>query len=830
MKVKKLVIPILAILALSLVSVLSSDDFHSDTPTSDLLDISQARFRISYTEHNRITIVGDLDFQNQAVSNGWLGNGSVSAPYRIQYLNITNSSICISIRNVTVHYVISSCFINSTDNFSSSIELNNASNGVIEDSLVHHGKYGIKVFHSHGIKIENNSLASCGSSGIEIQQSNGTDIIGNTVDTTGFDSAMSSGGINIYQSYDGRIFDNEAYGNDFGGIRIWLSEDWNVTFNQLHDNVDVGIYGLQSKNVTVSHNDIYNHIASNDGGIYIDESSDWVIQNNWFSNNDGDGIFVDNCTKVQIVENEFHKGDHRNIDVWKSDNCNITGNLLQGSAVGISFLYSNNSYIINNIVADFRFEGILLVYSDNNWIYKNDIAFNEIGPLGKEDTGVGNFWDDNISVGNWWGDYDGGGNYSIWFEANVDRYPCISLNASLAEPVVYEVGSTGHIMNWTQASALHPSHYEVFLGGVLFENQTWDGAHIEVNVDGLEFGNHSVTLTVYHVTGNSVSSISYVDVVDTTAPTWNETPIDQLFELGELFSYDLNASDVGGATYFWSNDTTYFDFGIDGLLANTSFVPAGIYSLEVRVYDVGNNYASANITITVQDTIAPTWNQLPTNQFSEYGSIFMYQVNASDLAGMHYFWINDTTYFNISLNGLLVNTSLVPVGVYGLEIKGYDPSDLFCSAIIRIVVDDTIAPTWTDTPQDQVIQLGEPLSYQLGASDIAGIQNWAVNDTIHFTIVDGLLTNMTILEPRVYYLNVSVQDSHGNLLYAVISVIVQEPSTTPITPPTTTATTSPTTTPPPPESLDPILLLIMGVTGAIIIVVIGVGIIKKKPK
>lgn len=830
MRAKKFVIPILAILALSFVSVLSSDNFHSDTSTSDLLDISQARFRISYTEQNRITIIGDLDFQNQAVTNGWLGNGSVSAPYRIQYLNITNSSVCISITNVTLHYVISSCFINSTDNFSSAIELNNASNGVVEDSSVHHGKYGIKVFRSHGIKIENNSLASCGSSGIEIQQSNGTDIIGNTVDNTGFDSAMSSGGINIYQSYDGRIFDNEAYVNDFGGIRIWLSEDWNVTFNRLHDNIDVGIYGLQSRNVTVSHNDIYDHIAGNDGGIYIDESSEWMIQNNWFSNNDGDGIFVDNCTKIQIVENEFHKGDHRNIDVWKSDNCNITGNLLQGSAVGISYLYSNNSYIVDNIIADFRFEGILLVYSVNNWIYKNDIAFNEIGPLGKEDTGVGNFWDDNISVGNWWGNYDGGENYSIWFEANVDRYPRISLNASQAEPVVYEIGTIGHVMNWTEASALHPSHYEVFVGGVLFKNQTWDGSYIEVNVDGLEFGNHSVTLTVYHVTGNSANSLSYINVIDTTAPTWDETPIDQLFELGDTFHYNLNASDVGGVTYFWSNDTTYFDFVTNGILTNTSFVPAGIYPLEIRVYDVGNNYASANITITIQDTVAPTWDQLPTNQLSEYGSTFMYQVKASDLAGLHHYWVNDTTYFNISISGLLANTSLAPVGVYNLEIRGYDPSDLFCTASITISVCDSIPPAWTTTPEDQIIQLGMPLAYQLEAFDNAGIQNWVVNDTVHFALVGGLLTNITSLEPGIYYLNVSVQDSHGNMLSAIISVTVQEPGITPTIPSTTTPTTSTTPAPPLPESLDSTLLVIAAVAGAIIIIVIGVGMSKRRPK
>ena len=99
-------------------------------------------------------------------------------------------------------------------------------------------------------------------------------------------------------------------------------------------------------------------------------------------------------------------------------------------------------------------------------------------------------------------------------------------------------------MNWTQASAHNPSHYEVYVDNVLFENVTWDGLHVVVNLDSLSFGYHEINLTVYHITGHAASSISYANVTDTTAPTWTMTIEPQVVEYGESFSYQLGASDL----------------------------------------------------------------------------------------------------------------------------------------------------------------------------------------------------------------------------------------------------------------------------------------------
>ncbi len=47
----------------------------------------------AYTDDPKtFSITGNLDFQNQASLNSWVGDGSESYPYSINNLNITNST------------------------------------------------------------------------------------------------------------------------------------------------------------------------------------------------------------------------------------------------------------------------------------------------------------------------------------------------------------------------------------------------------------------------------------------------------------------------------------------------------------------------------------------------------------------------------------------------------------------------------------------------------------------------------------------------------------------------------------------------------------------
>jgi PGF-pre-PGF domain-containing protein len=199
------------------------------------------------------------------------------------------------------------------------------------------------------------------------------------------------------------------------------------------------------------------------------------------------------------------------------------------------------------------------------------------------------------------------------------------------------------------------------------------------------------------------------------------------------------------------------------------------------VNDTSGNINSTIISITVQDTTSPSWIQSLSNQSVEYGSSFSYDVNATDAVTLDKYYLNDTTNFTInSTTGLITNnTGLLLNEVYSLNISVNDTSGNILSSIISITVQDTTAPTWVESISNQVVTYGNAFSYDVNATDNVNISTYYIGDTTNFTINSstGLITNNTQLNITVYYLNISVNDTLGNILSEVIQVTVQEETT-----------------------------------------------------
>ncbi len=91
------------------------------------------------------------------------------------------------------------------------------------------------------------------------------------------------------------------------------------------------------------------------------------------------------------------------------------------------------------------------------------------------------------------------------------------------------------------------------------------------------------------------------------------------------------------------------------------------------------------------------------------------------------------------------------------------------------VANDNLPPTWVMTPTDQVIIVGTPFLYDLDATDPEGLSldAWWLNDTTNFAISnEGVITNTSALEVGSYGLQVSVNDTFGNIRTGVFTVIV----------------------------------------------------------
>ena len=265
------------------------------------------------------------------------------------------------------------------------------------------------------------------------------------------------------------------------------------------------------------------------------------------------------------------------------------------------------------------------------------------------------------------------------------------------------------------------------------------------------------------------------NAIDRIPPTWEDIPSDQTVEFGDDFSYDVDAfSPYDINSYLIDNSN--FNVDANGLITNIIPLEVGEYWLEIRAYDLYDQYCSAIIKISVMDTMRPIWGEISSDHTFEFGDDISYDVDAYDLSGIDHYWISDPIYFNIDENGLITNVITVPVAEYWFEIYAYDPYGHYCSAVIRFKIVDTTAPTWVERPTDLTIYIGEDFSYDVNASDHSDIDYW-IDDTGNFHIHSdtGLITNNIELEPGSYDLIIRAYDSHGNYCEETITIIVTPP-------------------------------------------------------
>ena len=142
-------------------------------------------------------------------------------------------------------------------------------------------------------------------------------------------------------------------------------------------------------------------------GIYVAGRSDIMVKNCAISGFDR-GIYLKESSNNQILDNYVHNNNgqgtfQHNIDVrLNSDNNTISGNVVRDAKVGINIKYSAENVIYDNTVTGNLYAGIRLSNSDNNQVYSNTIA-NNTGDLFDTRTaigGIGNGLDIGSSTGN----------------------------------------------------------------------------------------------------------------------------------------------------------------------------------------------------------------------------------------------------------------------------------------------------------------------------------------------------------------------------------------------------------------------------------------------
>ena len=271
-------------------------------------------------------------------------------------------------------------------------------------------------------------------------------------------------------------------------------------------------------------------------------------------------------------------------------------------------------------------------------------------------------------------------------------------------------------------------------------------------------------------------------ITDTLPPEWFQTPTDQTHEFYSPFTYQVNATDNYVMENIYIDDTTNFRITLlpadvqnrSALIENITAISMGSHALTITANDTGGRTTATPITITVQDTTPPTWNQTPTDQFYEYNTSFTYQVNATDTGFRTVTYsLNETTYYTIdSATGVITNVGQPSIRTYWINITATDPSNNKLSQVITVNPIDTTSPVWNPTPSDQTYDAHTgTFSYTIHADDADGV-TYAINDTTNFKInaSTGLIENNTVLTESAYFLYMNATDPSGNPTTATIRI------------------------------------------------------------
>ena len=231
------------------------------------------------------------------------------------------------------------------------------------------------------ITAENLDLSST-NVGIEVLETCNSKVINNNA------SSNNRYGIYLYLSNDNQIKNNKASNND-KGIYMEISSNNTVTKNTANANKIEGIYLFNSSNNCISNNNcssnyhkITNTIVSrNEGkGIYLYSSSNNRLINNIAPNNDF-GIFLRYSNNNTLTDNNANSNNGNGIHLRDSTNNSILHNNCSNNSDGIYLGYSNNNSILHNNCSN-NSDGIYLGYSNNNKLTDNVMFENGIVIVG----------------------------------------------------------------------------------------------------------------------------------------------------------------------------------------------------------------------------------------------------------------------------------------------------------------------------------------------------------------------------------------------------------------------------------------------------------------
>ena len=164
-------------------------------------------------------------------------------------------------------------------------------------------------------------------------------------------------------------------------------------------------------------------------------------------------------------------------------------------------------------------------------------------------------------------------------------------------------------VTWTPTES-NPDSYEVLDGVAVLESGSWDGSPLEVMLDTLGLGTHTLTVTVWDIASNSVSDSVDATVYDGTGPVIPDV-LDFSIPEGDTGNFvTWNPYDLHPSSYeIWENETLLrtgpWNSSAEAISASIDGYSMGIVNYTIVVYDGEGASASDVVIISIVDGTPP---------------------------------------------------------------------------------------------------------------------------------------------------------------------------------------------------------------------------------
>lgn len=427
-------------------------------------------------------------------------------------------------------------------------------------------------------------------------------------------------------------------------------------------------------------------------------------------------------------------------------NCHLTGASIDP---GAGVFLNNVSYaeIINNNCSSNRFGISLASRSDHNSIINNTCNGNNRGikvVSSYYNTIEGNFCDGN-----------GDGIYLIGSESC--QVNCNWVNNSAWSGIHFEGVDIGSITNNTcqyngQSGIEYVASDRGFIANNTCRNNTWFGAYLFFSSNSI-FTNNTFVNNGYGIFIESGPSSCVF--------TWN------ILEANRNLNAEDHGDTPGEIMYNYWSDYAGNDSDNDGIGDTPHVLPDAIDPYPLIYYPT-----------------PPRWISIPQDVEIEQSDEIFHAFYSAFAPAPLTWWVSDGVHFAIDDSGHLISLYFLEAITYDLRIVVSNIYGLAISADITIRVTEDISPSWMIAPLNQTIERDEAFDYYVAAIDSSGIAKWILLSSSYFTLTEyyfeggstARLTNTSVLASGTYLLNISVFDTHGNRLSALLYVTVKQPA------------------------------------------------------